>query len=57
MIKPVVGPYFRVNGSIKAMVTVGPRPGKTPTRVPTNAPTKQAMRLTKVNELIKPFRS
>jgi hypothetical protein len=55
MIKPVTGPYFRVKGSIKAMVTVGPNPGRTPTMVPTRAPMKQAMRFTQVRELMKPF--
>ena len=57
MIKPVMGPYFKVKGSISAIVTVGPRPGRTPTRVPTKAPMKQAVRLTTVRELRKPFKS
>ena len=57
MIKPVTGPYFTVKGSIRAIVTVGPNPGRTPTTVPTKAPMKQARRLTRLRELMKPFRS
>jgi hypothetical protein len=56
MIRPVVGPYFKVKGSIKAIVTVGPKPGRTPTTVPTSAPMKQATRFTGVRELMKPFK-
>jgi hypothetical protein len=50
MIRPAVGPYFIVTGSINAMVAVGPSPGNTPTIVPMRAPKKQARRVTVVNE-------
>jgi hypothetical protein len=55
MIKPVVGPYGKVKGSINTMVAVGPKPGRTPTRVPIKAPVKQATRLTVVRELTNPL--
>ena len=56
MIKPAVGPNLNVKGSIRASVTVGPNPGRTPMMVPTKAPVKQATRLTKLKEFMKPFR-
>jgi hypothetical protein len=55
MIKPVVGPYERVKGSINAIVAVGPKPGRTPTIVPIKAPMKQAKRFTIVREFTNPL--
>src|SRR5690349_15148351 len=57
MMSPVTGPYGIVNGRRSAIVAVGPRPGSTPTIVPISAPTKHAMRLTALNESMKPLRS
>jgi hypothetical protein len=42
MIKPNMGPYIRVKGSIKAIVVAGPNPGRIPTMVPRKTPIKQA---------------
>ena len=50
MMRPTVGPYCIVKGSIRAIVAVGPRPGRTPTIVPMRAPKKQARRFTIVRE-------
>jgi hypothetical protein len=54
IIKPASGPNFKVNGSIRAMVATGPKPGKTPTMVPTTAPKKQDIKLTGLSELTNP---
>jgi hypothetical protein len=42
MMMPKVASWDRVKGSIRLMVVVGPKPGKTPITVPRTAPIAQA---------------
>ncbi len=44
-----------VKGRVKAIVAVGPNPGKTPTTVPMKTPSKQASKFTIDKEEINPL--
>jgi hypothetical protein len=55
MIRPVIGPYFKVKGKKRDIVAVGPNPGRTPTTVPKRHPIKQANKLAGVMARVKPF--
>ena len=57
MIRAVTMSMPMVIGRSRAIVAVGPRPGRTPITVPMRAPRKTAMRFPGVSAMAKPWKS